>query len=95
MDIAFAPSSRMFLDSKPNHIRSKLINDAVWLDENPYLVPDDPQIVPFAMLPGFGRMFKDDFHWIIFYTTGERLIIANIGCISEKPHLRRKAPPLS
>ena len=92
MDIAFAPSSRRFLDAKPNHIRSKLISDAVWLASNPYLAPDDCRIVPFHMAPGVGKIFRDDSHWIIFYTEAERLIIANIGCLSEEPHLWRKEP---
>ena len=78
----------------PHHIRSKLINDAVWLADNPYLAPDDPQIVPFVMDPVVGKMFKDDFRWIIFYTDRKRLIIANIGSNSETPHLWRKEPPL-
>ena len=64
------------MDSKPNHIRSKIINDAIWLADNPYLVPDDPRIVPFLTPPVLGKMFKDDFHWMIFYTEGERLIVA-------------------
>ena len=88
--IAFAPSSRRFLDSMPNHIRSKLIHDAVWLTDNLHLAPDNQQIVPFLMAPVVGKLFKDDFHWIIFYTEKDRLIIANIGAISEIPHLWRE-----
>ena len=93
MRIVFALSARRFLDAVPNHIRSKLISDAVWLANNPYLTPDDTQIVPFLMPPHVGKIFRDDSHWIIFYTEGERLIIANIGCLSEEPHLWRKEPP--
>ena len=92
MNVVFAPSSRRFLDSMPNCIRSKLINDIVWLaDENYYLTPDDERIVPFLMAPAVGRLFKDDFHWIVFYTEGDRLIVANIGHIGEKPHLWRSS----
>ena len=90
MDIAFASSSRRFLESKPNHIRSKLIDDAVWLADNPYLILDDARIVPFLMAPVVGKIFKDDSHWIVFYTTGERLVIANMGSVAEKPHLWRQ-----
>ena len=89
MEVRFGPSSRKFLDSQPQNIRSKLINDVVWLSENPYLRPDEPSIKPFLAAPVVIRHFQDDFQWILFYLESDTLIIANIGTISEPPHLYR------
>ena len=91
MEVRFAGSAKRYLDSQPNNVRSKLINDVVWLADNPVLLPDDETIVPFDMPPAVGKMFRDDFHWIIFYVEGDSIVIANIGEVSESPHLWR--PP--
>ena len=89
MEVRFGPSSRRFLDSQPQNIRSKLINDVVRLSDNPYLRPDEPSISPFLAAPVVIRHFEDDFHWMLFYLENDTLILANIGNISEPPHLYR------
>ena len=91
MGIRFAPSSVRFLDAQSHNVRSKLINDIVWLNDNHHLNPDDPSLTPFLAPPLVMRQFRDDFHWIIFYLDGDDLIVANIGSLSEAPHLYR--PP--
>jgi hypothetical protein len=93
MALRFAPSTRRFLDTQPHNVRSKLINDVVWLDEHHHLAPDHPTIKPFLASPMVMRMFQDDFHWIIFYADGESLIVANIRHTSEIPHLWRAPDP--
>ena len=90
MGIVFAPSAKVFLDSMPHNIRSKIIDDVVWLADNQRLAPDNPQIVPFLMAPAIGKIFMDGCNWIIFYNERERLVIANVGSILEEPHLWRK-----
>ena len=82
----FAHSARRFLDAQPHNVRSKLINDALWLHENHYLAPDYSPITPFLAPPVVMKLFRDDFH-----VDGESLIIANIGHNSEAPHLWRSA----
>ncbi len=91
MDIRFASSSKKFLDTQPNNVRSKLINDIVWLADTHYLAPDDPAIVPFDMPPLVGKLYRDLFHWIIFTVQEDVITIANIGRLSEKPHLWRES----
>jgi hypothetical protein len=89
MEIRFASSSKRFLDSQPDNVRSKLINDVLYLRDNHHLSPDDPSITPFLMAPTVGKLFRDAFHWIIFSIDGELLMVANIGLSSETPHLWR------
>lgn len=91
MQVRFAPSAIRFLDRQPHNVRSKLVNDAVWLNDHPYFEPDDASKRPFLAAPVIIRQFQDGFHWILYYIDGDSLIIANIGLRSEPPHLRR--PP--
>ena len=89
MDIRFASSAKRFLDAQMNNVRSKLVNDVVWLADNPHLLPDEAAITPYGIPTIVGKLFKDDFHRIIFTIDGQRLTVANVGLISEDPHLWR------
>jgi hypothetical protein len=90
VEFRFGPSARRFLDSQPQQVCSKLIDDVVWLRGNPHLTPDDPRKRPFLAPPVVIREYRDEFHWVLYYLENNELIIANIGDISEEPHIRRR-----
>lgn len=78
------------LDAQPANVRSKLINDVVWLSHNPHLTPDDPSKRPFLAPPVVIREFRDDFHWVLYYLEDDTLAVANIGNVGEPPYLYRR-----
>ena len=95
MTIRYSPSAIVLLDQQPRHIRSKLIDDLVWLHQHPYLVPDSGRIIPYDMPPLVGKLYRDESHWIVFLLEGSSpeqtdLIVCNIGLATEEPHLWRR-----
>lgn len=89
MEIHFGASAQRFLNNQPHHIVNKLLDDVLWLRDNPHLAPDDPRKKPFYAPPVYIREFCDDVHWIPYYTDNVRLVVANIGTVSEPRHLHR------
>ena len=89
MPIRFAPSSIRFLDRQPHNIRSKLINDVVFLRDH----PAQEAIVRYLTAPVVVDLFQETFHWILFYVEAGTMMVANIGDSSEEPHLWRPTPP--
>lgn len=88
----FASSARRFLDGQSLEVRTKAIDEVVWLTHNPELILDDPRIRPFFAPPVYLRIFDSGPLWIIYYwsTIKDDWIIANIGDDSETPHLWRQ-----
>jgi len=90
LSLKFSRSAKIFLQSQPANIVSKLIDDCAELTDNPHLTPGDPRKAPFFAPPVFMRIFRDTFHWIIYYVENDIVLIANIGMNGEEPHLYRK-----
>ena len=87
MPIRFAPSSIRFLDGQPDNVRSKLINDVVWLrDHHAQLTLERYLAAPVVI-----DLFRDSYHWILFYVEAGTMMVANIGDSGEDPHLWRPA----
>lgn len=83
MPIRFAASAIRFLDDQPHNIRSKLINDVVWLRDNYDTVPDlQDSLFRF-------KVYRDLFQWILFVIDANHMLVANIGVNGEEPHFWR------
>ena len=74
------------MNEQPLTERHKLIDDIVWLSEN----PDDPRITSYDMPPLVGKKYSDESHWILFLTersrTGIDFLVCNTGHVTEQPH---------
>ena len=95
-----SPSARRFLDAQDNQTRGRLVDILLGLCEHPYRDPEDPFKSMFLVPPVMMRIYKDYFHWIIYYLDGDseagvgagaRLIAANIGRVGEEPTPHRPA----
>ena len=85
MPIRFAPSAIRFLDAQPHNVRSKLINDVVWLRDN----SDDPSLEEYLAAPVVIKLYRNSFHWVLFYIQTDFMVVGNIGGSDEEPHLWR------
>ena len=86
MRIRFEPSSIRFLDAQTQSVRSKLIDDAVWLGDNPNHGTESILAAPVVL-----QLYRDEAHWIIYYFEADSMAIANIGEARERPHVWRPA----
>ncbi len=99
MRIVFDLSARSFLNAQSEAVRSKLINDVVWIRDYPFLNPDDASKAPFLAAPGVViTLWRDDYHWMVYYlgspeavghSGGPDLVIVNIGDVDEAPSVHR------
>jgi hypothetical protein len=87
MDIC--PSARRFIANQTNETRQKLLVDLQWLEDNPYVTPDEGRKRPILTPPAVCYVYEDGVHWIIYYSDGGVWKAANIGNKSEPLSLHR------
>ena len=84
MEIQFAPSAERFLDTQTNDVRRELFDFADSPESNARSTGS------YLMAPVTVDLAYSATHWMIYYQSQGRRMIANIGSINEEPHIWRK-----